>query len=163
MRSTNVVRKAFCLMLIAVMLVMTAAPALASAKGSGAYVVTTAVKGDRLRVHASPNGDVIGHLKWGTVVVYKSRKSGWWKVAYNGGTGYVDPFYLTSVTSLPSAKYKAVKKLSVYSKAKSSSTYLGKLKTNKKVTIVAKSNSWVRIRLGGNYGWVSAKYLRRVS
>ena len=161
MRSSNVVKKVLCLALIATLLIATAMPAFASSP-NGAYVVTD-TGGARLIVHDKPWGNEVTRLKPGTVVVYKSKKSGWWKVAFYGGSGYVDPRYLTSVTSLPSAKYKAVKKLPVYAKAKSSSAYLGTLKTTKKVRIVAKSNSWVRISLSGHYGWVSAKYLRRVS
>jgi len=95
--------------------------------------------------------------------VYKSSKSGWWKVEYYGGSGYVDKSYLTSVTSLSSAKYKAITKLSVYTKPKSSSTYLGSLKTGVKVSIVGKSGSWVHIMKGAAHGWVLAKYLYRVS
>ena len=165
MRGSYVVKRAFCLALIAVMLVASAMPAFASSKkGSGSYVVTTVDKGDRLNVHAtaSVDGRIIGHLKKGTVVVYKSYKNGWWKVAYYGGSGYVDRRYLTSVTSLPGAKYKAVTKVPVYAKASKSSKYLATLKTNVKVSIIGKSNSWVRIRRGSNVGWVVGKYLRMV-
>ena len=163
MRSSKAVKRTLCLVLIAVMLFVTAAPAFAASKGKGAYVVTTSSKHDRLRVHAAPWGDVVDHLKRGTVVVYKSSKSGWWKVEYYGGSGYVDRSYLTSVTALSSAKYKALKKVAVYSKAKSSSTYLGTLKKGVKVKIIGKSGSWVHIAKGSAHGWVLAKYLYRVS
>ena len=162
MNCARVARRTLCLLLMAAMLVLTAAPAFASSKPSGAYVVTTSGH-DRLRVHTSPWGDVKAHLKRGAVVVYKSRKSGWWKVEYRGGSGYVDRRYLTSVASLPSAKYKAVDNLWVRSKPKTSATVLGKLKTSKKVSIIGKKGSWVRIRRGAYTGWVPAKYLRRVS
>lgn len=162
MRITNSVKRALCLMLIAAVLVLTAAPAFAASKASGAYVVTN-TNGERLIVHDSPWGSEVTRLKPGTVVVYKSKKSGWWKVEYNGGSGYVDPRYLTSVTSLSYAKYRSVKTLPVYSKAKSSSTYLGKLKTSMKVSITKKSGSWVCVTRNGYSGWVLAKYLRRVS
>ena len=165
MRKSNAVKRALCLVMIAAMLIMTAMPALASTKGSGAYVVTTVGKHDRLNVRrtASINSDVIDHLKKKTVVVYKSSKNGWWKVAYNGGSGYVDRRYLTSVLNLPEAKYKAVKKLPVYAKHSSSSKYLGSLKTNVKVAIIGTYKSWVQVKRGSYVGWVSAKYLRRVS
>ena len=166
MRRFHVVKRALCLALMAVMLVASAVPAFAASKrGNGSYVVTTVDKGDRLNVHAtaSLDGEVIGHLKKGTVVVYKSYKGGWWKVAYYGGSGYVDRRYLTSVTSLPGAKYKAVTKVPVYAKASKSSKYLTMLKTTMKVSITGKSNSWVRIQRGPYVGWVVGKYLRRVS
>ena len=163
MRSSKAVKRMLCLVMIATMLFATAMPALASSSSKGAYVVTTSKKHDRLRVHSSPWGSVVDYLKRGTVVVYKSSKSGWWKVEYYGGSGYVDKSYLTSVTSLSSAKYKAITRLSVYTKPKSSSTYLGTLKTGVKVSIVGKSGSWVHIAKGAAHGWVLAKYLYRVS
>ena len=162
MRKSNVVRRTLSLVLIAAVLIMSAMPAFASSKPNGAYVVSN-TGGEHLIVHTGPWGEEVTRLKPGTVVVYKSKKSGWWKVAFYNGSGWVDPKYLTSVTSMPSAKYKAIKKLPVYAKAKSSSKYLGTLKTNKKVYIVKKSNSWVQINLSGHYGWVQAKYLRKVS
>ena len=164
MRSSNVVKRTLCLLLLASMLIVAAMPAFASTRGSGAYVVDkTETEGERLIVHDGPWGNEITRLNPGTVVVYKSRKSGWWKVEFYTGSGWVDPKYLTSVTALPNAKYKAIKKIPVFSKAKTSSTYLGMLKTSKKVSIVNKSKNWVRIRLGSHYGWTQAKYLRRVS
>ena len=165
MRRSNVVRRALGVMLIAVMLITAAMPAFASSnKGSGAYVVDKIeTGGERLIVHDAPFGDEVGRLKPGTVVVYKSNKSGWWKITCYYGTGWVDPKYLTSVTSLPSAKYVALKKLTVYPKAKAKSAYSVKLKTGVKVSIIDKSGDWVHIQVGWRHGWVQAKYLRRVS
>ena len=166
MRSFRFVRRALCLVMVAAMLLATAMPALAaSKKGKGAYVVSTVERGDRLNVHASASidGKIIGHLKKNTVVVYKSIKNGWWKVSFYGGSGYVDRRFLTSVASLPSAKYKAVKKVPVYAKASKNSRYLAMLKTSMKVTITGMSGDWVRIQRGSYVGWTMAKYLRRVS
>ena len=156
-------KRVFSLTLVIMLLAMAAVPAFAKSKPKGAYVVITTGKYDRLRVHDSPWGNVTHYLKRGSVVVYKSSKSGWWKVSFRGGSGYVDKSYLTSVTSLSSAKYKAITRLSVYTKPKSSSTYLGSLKTGVKVSIVGKSGSWVHIMKGAAHGWVLAKYLYRVS
>jgi uncharacterized protein YgiM (DUF1202 family) len=166
MRRFHIVRRTFCLVLIVGMLVTAAMPAFAASKrGSGSYVVTTVDKGDRLNVHASASidGEIIGHLKKNTVVVYKSIKNGWWKVSYYGGSGYVDRRFLTSVASLPSAKYKAVKDVPVFAKASKNSRYLTMLKTSMKVSITGMSGNWVRIQRGSYVGWTMAKYLRRVS
>lgn len=165
MRGSSVFRRALCLAVIAVVLLASMAPAFASNKGNGAYVVTNIEdKGDRLNVHAeaSVDSDIIGKLPKNTVVVYKSYKNGWWKVAYYGGEGYVDRKFLTSVSKLPGAKYRAVTKVPVYAKAKKSSKFIGTLKTNVTVSIIGKSNSWVRVKHGPYVGWVVAKYLRRV-
>ena len=162
MNGSRVARRALCLLLLAIVLATAVTPAFAASKPSGAYVVTTS-KRDRLRVHASPWGDVEDYLKRGTVVVFKYRKSGWWKVEYRGGSGFVDRNYLTSVAYLSGAKYKAVDNVWVRSKPKASAAILGKLKTKYKVSIIGQKGSWVHIKRGVYTGWVAAKYLRRVS
>ena len=164
MRSSKAVKRMLCLALIAATLILTAAPALASSRPNGAYVVNT-FDGDRLIVHPNPSiaGEVT-RLKPGTVVVYKSQKSGWWRIAFYNGYGYVDPKYLVSATSLPGAKFKAMKALPVYAKSKSSSKCIGTMSKSMKVSIIDKKDSWVRVRRSNGYtGWVSAKYLYRVS
>ena len=162
MKQISVFKRALCAALVVLMLTMTALPAMAaSKKPSGAYVVTTLQKKDRLYVHSSPWGDVKAKLKKGTVVVYKSTKKGWWKIAYRSGTGYVDGRYLTSVASLGSTKYVSVDNLRVRAKPKANAVVLGKLKPKMKVTIVGQKGSWVQINYKGYTGWVSAKYLRK--
>lgn len=162
MKHISVFKRALCATLVVLMLTMTALPAMAAGKKpSGAYVVTTAQKKGRLYVRSSPWGAVKAKLKKGTVVVYNSSKSGWWKVSYRNGSGYVDGRYLTSVASLGSTKYVSVDNLRVRSKPKANAVVLGKLKPKMKVTIVGQKGSWVCVNYKGYTGWVSAKYLRR--
>lgn len=161
MKHGGMMKRILCMALLAVLLTMTAAPALASGKKpSGAYVVTTVEKKDRLYVRSSPGGSVKAKLTRGSVVVYSSTKNGWWKVKYRSGSGYVDKRYLTSVLSLPSAKYKPVDNLYVHSKPNGKGSVIGKLKTKAKVYIVKQKGEWVCISYKGHTGWVSAKYLK---
>ena len=163
MKKTGILKRIICVTMIAAMLALTTAPALAkSSKPSGAYVVTTVNKNDRLRVHSTPGGSVVAKLKRGTVVSYKSSKNGWWYVSYRGGKGYVDRTCLTSVTKLSSAKYTPVDNLWVRSEPKTGATKLGKLGAGKKVTINKQKGTWVRINYKGHNGWVPAIYLKRV-
>lgn len=164
MRVSNVIRRTLCMLLLAAMLAMTGASAFAASKPSGAYVVSN-THGERLIVHATASmyNNEVTRLKPGTVVVYKSTKNGWWKVQFYGGSGYVDRRYLTSVAYLPEAKYKAVKKIPVYYKNKTSSGRVGYLKTSLKVSITKQKGSWVHIKHGSKVGWVQSIYLRKVS
>ena len=155
-------KRVFSLTLVIMLLAMAAVPAFAKSKPKGAYVVITTGKYDRLRVHDSPWGNVTHYLKRGSVVVYKSSKSGWWKVSFRGGSGYVDKSYLTSVASMAGTKFTPVDNLWVYAKPKTSAAALGKLKAGKKVTIVGMSGSWVKISYKGYTGWTAAKYLKMV-
>ena len=167
MKGTGMLKRALCMAMVVMLLALTAAPALASKKPSGAYVVTTANSKNRLRVHSTPGGSVKKYLTLGTVVQYKSAKSGWWKVKYRKNkseldTGYVDRHYLTSVSKLSAAKYTPVDNLWVRTKAKSSAAKIGKLKAGKKVSIIKQKGSWVCIYFKGYSGWVPAVYLKRV-
>lgn len=162
MKCSKVIKRMLSLTLALMLLAMAAAPALAASTPSGAYVVATS-KNDKLRVHDAPGGSVVAKLKRGAVVAYKATKSGWWKVEYRGGTGYVDKSYLISVAELPTAKYAPVDNLWVRSKPKADATKLGKLKACKKVTLVSQKGAWVCIKYKGYTGWVPAKYLKCVS
>ena len=167
MKGSGMMKRLLCVALIVMLLTLSAAPALAKAKG--AYVVTTSDYKNRLRVRSTPGGSVKKYLRLGSVVQYKSSKSGWWKVQYRKNsstlaTGYVDRHYLTSVASLSSAKYKSVDNLYVrYKPKRNSAKYSQKLTPNKKVTIVKQSGTWVCVNYKGNTGWVPAVYLKCVS
>ena len=158
MKFSTVIKRMLSLTLVVTLLALTAAPALAASKPSGAYVVVTSSKHNRLKVRSS-DGTVKAHLKPGTVVVYKGNKKGWWKVQYRGGSGYVDKTYLVSVASLPNAKYTAVDNLWVRTKPKSGAQKMGKLKAGKKVIITGQKGTWVSVANKSYSGWVPAKYL----
>lgn len=164
MKRVNVGKRIICLALIAMLLVLTAAPALAASAANphGSYVVATS-GWSRLRLHSSPGGPVAAYLPRGTVVSYRGQKNGWWYVNYRYGSGYVDRTWLWSVDNNPKAKYCPVDNLWVRLKPQSSSIRLGKLKVGKKVTIEDQSGTWVKINYKGYTGWVPGKYLFRVS
>ena len=166
MKNVGHVKRFLCLAMIAIMIVFTAAPAMAASKGSGAYVVTTVEKNNRLRVRSTPNGDVVDYLKKGTVVSYKSSKSGWWYVQYRASdgelkNGYVYRVCLTSVNDLRTTKFTSVDNLYVRKEHKTNSVKI-KMKKGTKVLITGQYKNWVRITNSkGNSGWVLAVYLRK--
>lgn len=157
-------RRIVCLVLAMVLLALAGAPALASSRPSGAYVVMVS-KDSKLCVRSSPYlaDNVQAKLSRGAVVVYDSTAKGWWKVQYSGGTGYVDSRYLSSVAASPDAVYTSVVKLRVrFGPSTSALVYRPRLKPGTKVTLVRQSGSWVMINYKGHTGWVASKYLRRV-
>ena len=165
MKRVHLGRRIICVALIVMLLALTAAPALAaSAKNPyGSYVVMTD-KGSRLNLRSSPGGSVKAKLPRGTVVQYRGQKKGWWYVTYRDGSGYVDRVWLWSVANSTKAKYTPIyDNLYVRSQPKSGSTKLGRLKIGNKVTIVGQSGAWVKINYKGHTGWVSSKYLFRIS
>ena len=149
MNRINLIKRAFCIMMIVALLAICVAPAFAASNKnpSGAYVVTSS---GSLRLRSGPGKgySVLTKLKKGTVVVYRGRTNGWWRVMYSGGSGYVDRRYVTSVLSLPNAKYTPTDNLRVRAKASSDSAVIGKLKVGKKVTIVKQKGTWACIKSG---------------
>lgn len=160
MKLTCVLKRMICALVVATLLAAACLPAYAAGSGSGSYTVTAS----RLNVHSGASlGGVKTKLVKGTVVTYRYSKNGWWNVKYDGGSGFVDPAYLSSVAaSSASTKYAVTANLRVRSKASTSGLVLGKLKKGLKVTLVKQSGSWAYISYKGKTGWVSAKYLKKV-
>ena len=165
--------KLICLVLVAMLLVATALPALAASKErpKGAYVVEITQPRDRLRVHETPEGgedNVVDYLEDGTVVVYQSTEEGWWYVLYRYAEndirgGYVFRDYLKSVLDDKGSKYTGTDNLYVRSEPVISDEYIiGKLKRGVEATIIDQDGTWCKIKYGKKTGWVSAKYLVRV-
>ena len=165
MKRVGHAKQALCLVMITIMLMLTAAPALAASKPSGAYVVTTVEKHDRLRVRSTPGGAIKDNLVKGAVVVYKSSKSGWWYVEYRKNKneldrGYVYKDCLTSVADMTSSKFASVDNVYVRKQHKTNSAKV-KMKKGTKVKITGQKGTWVKISYKGRTGWVPAIYLKR--
>lgn len=152
------------LVLIALLVILAAAPAFASSRPSGAYIVATS-KHSKLNLR---NGPGLGYsvqvkLPRGAIVVYQSTEKGWWKVQYAGGEGYVDKRYLWSVDKSPWAQYTSVDNLYVRARPSVLSFAYGKLRPGRKVSILGQKGTWSFISYKGYTGWVASKYLFRVS
>ena len=116
-----------------------------------------------------------GELKNGTKVNVVGVSSGWYKVTYNGKTGYIHPDYITLASSsagtaiAPSntstastgtaAFVKCSSTVNFRSAASSSSTILGELKNGTAITVLSTSNGWSKVSYAGKTGYISADYL----
>lgn len=116
-------------------------------------------------------------LMKGDVVTYMSKKNGWYYVKfYKKSTktvveGYVYRKYLSPVAPSSSSKslsvsntYRTTVNLRVRSEPSITEGYVKKkLKAGTKVTVIKQKKSWVYVTYKGGAGWVSAKYLKKVS
>ena len=116
-----------------------------------------------------------GELKNGTKVNVVGVSSGWYKVTYNGKTGYIHPDYITLASSsagtaiAPSntvtsttgtaGTVKCSTSVNFRSAASTSSTVLGELKNGTAVTVLSTSNGWSKVSYAGTTGYISADYL----
>ena len=125
----------------------------------------------------STSSATYGELKNGTAVNVVGVSGGWYKVTYNGKTGYIHPDYLTlsgsaastgtagsTTTTAPAATTQAAtvkcsSTVNFRSAANTSSTILGELKNGTAVTINSTANGWCQVTYAGKSGYIKQDYL----
>lgn len=116
-----------------------------------------------------------GELKNGTKVNVVGVSSGWYKVTYNGKTGYIHPDYITLASSsagtaiAPSntvtsttgtaGTVKCSSSVNLRSEANTSSSILAELKNGTKITVVSTANGWCKVTYSGKTGYIKQDYV----
>lgn len=116
-----------------------------------------------------------GELKNGTKVNVVGVSSGWYKVTYNGKTGYIHPDYITLASSsagtaiAPSntvtsttgtaGTVKCSSSVNLRSEANTSSSILAELKNGTAVTVVSTTNGWCKVTCSGKTGYIKQNYV----
>ena len=116
-----------------------------------------------------------GELKNGTKVNVVGVSSGWYKVTYNGKTGYIHPDYITLASSsagtaiAPSntvtsttgtaGTVKCSSSVNLRSEANTSSSILAELKNGTAVTVVSTANGWCKVNCSGKTGYIKQEYV----
>lgn len=116
-----------------------------------------------------------GELKNGTKVNVVGVSSGWYKVTYNGKTGYIHPDYITLTSSsagtaiAPSntvtsttgtaGTVKCSSSVNLRSEANTSSSILAELKNGTAVTVVSTANGWCKVTCSGKTGYIKQDYV----
>ena len=118
----------------------------------------------RIRESASTSSSVLGTMMNGSTFDIISKSGSWYKIKYNGITGYVHGDYVSEVGSssavLTQGKvYNVSTNLRVRSGASTSSSILGYLTNNTAVTIVGSEGEWYKIQYNSGYGYVSKEYI----
>lgn len=126
---------------------------------------------------SAPNTSSIsyGELKNGTKVNVVGVSSGWYKVTYNGKTGYIHPDYITLASSsagtaiAPSntvtsttgtaGTVKCSSSVNLRSEANTSSSILAELKNGTAVTVVSTANGWCKVNCSGKTGYIKQDYV----
>ena len=120
-----------------------------------------------------------GELKNGTKVNVVGVSSGWYKVTYNGKTGYIHPDYITLASSsagtaiAPSntvtsttgtaGTVKCSTSVNFRSAASTSSTSYGELKNGTAVTVLGTENDWCKVSYAGKTGYIKSDYVSTTS
>ena len=144
-------------LIVVLCLVMLAVSAGAACVGGA--TTTTAVN---FRTGAGTNYSIISTLPSGTPVVVESKGSGWYKVVYNGTSGYVSSDYLTFSESLNGSFGTGTINAScvrLRSGAGTNSSILGTYNAGTSMTVTGVSGSWYKVDYNGTAGYVSADYM----
>jgi cell wall-associated NlpC family hydrolase len=127
----------------------------------------------RLRSSASTASTTLATLSKGTKVdVLEDAQNGWYKVQYNGTTGYMSADYLTVVaadgTTTTAAADDTVyaqvtaSSLNVRSGAGTGYSKVTQLSRGAVVTVLETLDGWTKISTGATTGYVSSEYLTTV-
>ena len=124
---------------------------------SNANAVGTVATSAGVNVRSSPSASSskLGALANGASFTVTGGSGTWWKISYNGRTGYVASEY----TKVP-GKVNANGGLRMRSSTSTSSSILTTIPNGASVTIVARaSNSWYKVSYGGKTGYSSSSYI----
>ena len=127
----------------------------------GGGTTTTAVN---FRTGAGTGNSIIATLPAGTaVIVQESAGNGWYKVIYNGTTGYISGDYLKiSTTASGSFGTGTVTASSVNfrSGASLNAGVIGSLSNGTTVTIIGVNGNWYQVQANGQTGYVCSDYVK---
>jgi N-acetylmuramoyl-L-alanine amidase len=117
-----------------------------------------------MRLTAASWSTVLMTIPNGTTVKYVSRYGSWYKVSYNGKTGYVASQYLSATgaptTTTSTTSYQTTVNLNMRLTAASWSKVLMTIPNGSTVKYVSKYGSWYKVSYGGKTGYVASQYLK---
>ena len=144
----------------------TSKPAQTPAPTPGTGGFNGAIIGTSVRMRSQPNtsSSILGYYSNGVTMKVLGSVDGWYKVSYNGKTGYV------------SASYMRISPDNVYSTAKSGSVngsavrmrmgpstdfaVIGSYNKGTEVKISGEYNGWYEISINGKYGYMKKDYVK---
>ena len=136
----------------------------------------------RVRESASTSSKIVGNLKPNTIVNIQGQNGSWYKIEYNGMTGYAHGDFLQEISNENNSSNSSnnsinadnfsgkigqvinvTTSLRIRSSASTSSNIIGYLYENNKVNIINESGDWYQIKHNGKTGYVYKDYLKIIS
>jgi 2',3'-cyclic-nucleotide 2'-phosphodiesterase/3'-nucleotidase len=131
--------------------------------GKKGIVTATALN---VRLGAGTNYKVIGVLKAGQSINIVGENNGWYKIDYNGKTGYVYGKYvasspdLSNVSVLKAVRVTAKDGLNVRLNNSINALKIGAVPYGYELKVVGEYDGWYKVEYNGVYGFVYAKYTK---
>lgn len=124
-------------------------------------------KSVNFRVAPNVNSTKIDKLKKGQTVEYLGKSGNWYKIKYNGRTGYIYKTYASAVSTTEasnnSLKYVNCSSLNLRNGAGTNYSIIKVLYKGTNVTVLSSSNGWSKVSVNGTIGYVSSTYLSSAS
>ncbi|WP_423190383.1 D-alanyl-D-alanine carboxypeptidase family protein [Alkalibacterium sp. f15] len=131
-----------------------------------------------MRSGASTKNKILLTIPKGKKVEYLSKSGSWFKVKYNGKTGFLSSSYVRSVSpaapkkvqpsatkTAPTSKvaYQTTSNLNMRSGASTKHKILLTIPKGKSVDYLSKSGTWFKVKYSGKTGFVSSIFLKKVT
>lgn len=135
---------------------------------------TTNTSDLNFREKASTSSNIIQKISKGSKVEILDTEGDWYKISYDGKTGYVSKQYVdeekvsnneTSSTNVETIDYsklnttKTTDKVTLYVLPLLNSTSIDVLSKNDEVKLISVNGDWAYVKTKNNYGWVFASKL----
>lgn len=139
-------------------------PSQSAQPASSTSVLAVGVTADsvRLRSAANTGSAILAELNRGTAVSILGRQDGWYKVNYDGKTGYMSADYVTyraSAGDLRCVARVTGDGLNLRSGAAASGAVLATASRGEYVDVSGFENGWFRVQYSGKTGYMSGDYL----
>ena len=109
-----------------------------------------------VRAGASTGANVLGKINKGTEYTVLDKVDNWFKISYNGATGYVFADYFSVTKADGSITGSGV---NLREKATTASNSLKKFSSGEAVTVTGQNDDWYRVSYNGGSAYVSKDYV----
>ena len=123
--------------------------------------VTTKTTPLNVRIGAGLKYKRIGSLNKGKTIALKGSKGNWYKIAYNGKTGYICKSYVTKISTKKNGTVK-ITSGTLNMRTGPGTTYkiIKSLKKGAKLKITATKGNWYKVKYSGKNGFVCKNYIK---
>ena len=138
----------------------------AAALGSSTLPVMAAETGKvtadllNLRSGKSLTSSIVGKIPQNTTLTIQEKSGNWYKVTYDGKTGYVSADYVTLTTDTTTTGVVNATTLNVRKSGSTGAEIVGTLKNGTVINLVSKSGDWYYMTYGSLKGYVSAEFVK---
>jgi len=125
------------------------------------YALITSDGTLNIRESTSTSSSVLGEIPGGERVIVSSLANGWYRVHYNGITGYISADYAVTLYEGKVVGIDAGSYLNVRQAPSASGAKIGELQNNEIVTVIGENtDGWYRLETDNLAGYASADYIQ---